>query len=291
MSFTFDDGDPSHLDVAVPELDKRGMKATFYLIANQITRKDDWRKLILAGHELGNHSLDHRHPKELSASQQEAQVVGANHVLQKEFGVPLRTFAYPFTETTPELVAAVGKTDFLARNAYGKSYVLKPDMDPDWLAIPSRMTQTKIPFSTYRQWIDEDVQKGGWMVWMIHGLEGTVSGWEPLSKKNFTDVLDKVQSKDIWVGTFLEVGSYFRGQRILQATQPKVGKGQEDFAWDLPPLFPPKVLVKVRFGPSAPGAAEKFVVRQGSKRINPDETGAYLIDIAQKKLSVQALSR
>ena len=50
FSLTFDDGDPSHLDVAVPELDKRGLKGTFFLIANQLPREEEWRKLPAAGH-------------------------------------------------------------------------------------------------------------------------------------------------------------------------------------------------------------------------------------------------
>jgi peptidoglycan/xylan/chitin deacetylase (PgdA/CDA1 family) len=279
-SLTFDDGDHSHLDVAIPELDQRGMKATFFLIANQTDRKDDWRKIIAKGHEIGNHSLDHRHPAEMTAQQQEAQVVGANHVLQKEFGVQVRSFAYPFTEITSELRTALAKADLLARGGYGKSFVLTPDMDPDWLDIPARMTETQLSLSTYKKWIAEDLKKRGWMVWMIHGLEGSVSGWNPISKKNFEGILDGIASKDIWVGTFTEVGSYFMGAKILDKVVPKSEGDQESFNWELPESFPAHVFLKVRL-------KGKGSLWQAGKRINPDETGLYIVDLGQKSLSLR----
>src|SRR5205085_2701335 len=110
--------DPSHLDAALPELNQRKMRATFYLIANKIDRKDEWRKILAMGHEIGNHTLDHKHVNELTPRDEEAQVVGAQNVLQKEFGVPVLTFAYPFTEVSPGLRKWVEKTCLIARNGY-----------------------------------------------------------------------------------------------------------------------------------------------------------------------------
>jgi peptidoglycan/xylan/chitin deacetylase (PgdA/CDA1 family) len=59
---TYDDATNQHLDNAVPVLDSLGLKATFYLTAFSTslqTRLDDWKKLALNGHELGNHTLFH----------------------------------------------------------------------------------------------------------------------------------------------------------------------------------------------------------------------------------------
>ena len=49
-SLTFDDGDPIHLDVVIPELNRRQIHGTFFLIANRIDRKDEWHQAIKAGH-------------------------------------------------------------------------------------------------------------------------------------------------------------------------------------------------------------------------------------------------
>ena len=44
LSLTFDDSRAVHLDVVVPELNKRHLHATFFLIVSKTTRLDDWRK-------------------------------------------------------------------------------------------------------------------------------------------------------------------------------------------------------------------------------------------------------
>lgn len=59
---TYDDAIDQHLDNAIPILDSLGLKATFYLTAfstSMQTRLNDWKKLGVSGHELGNHTLYH----------------------------------------------------------------------------------------------------------------------------------------------------------------------------------------------------------------------------------------
>lgn len=242
LSLTFDDGDPSHLDVALPELDARGIKATFFLIGNKIDRKDDWRKLIAAGHEIGNHSLDHIHTADMKTSRDvEAQVVGAQNVLQKEFGVALYTYAYPYTETTPEMEALVAKTHLLARGGWGQGQKdLKPAQEPDWMNLPSKMTETNLPVSTYLSWMDDDLKDGAWTILTIHGLEGTLEGYQPISRKVFTQLLDEAQKRNLWIDTFVKVGSYFRAQRILEKAPVEAHPGEARFTWKVPETFPPE---------------------------------------------------
>ena len=61
VSLTFDDGMSSQLAIAIPQLDRRGLRATFYL-----NPKEGWEKTLLpwrapqeAGHEIGNHTIAH----------------------------------------------------------------------------------------------------------------------------------------------------------------------------------------------------------------------------------------
>ncbi len=284
-SLTFDDGDPSHLDVAVPELDRRHLRGTFFLIANHIDRKDEWRKILASGQEIGNHTLDHLHAKDLAAPDEESQVVGAQRVLQKEFGIQVYTFAYPFNEISPGLKSRVESTDLLARGGTTDRYDITPDQDPDWMEIPARGTLTDIPLSTYRKWIDADYRKGGWLVWVIHGLEGTPSGWEPISQKNFGGILDALQSKDIWVGTFLEVGAYFRAEKVFEHAKVQGTPSERDWSWDLPDHFPEGVFLKLRLVPP-PGVPGKLELRQGGRRLTPDSQGIYAIDFGLKRLSL-----
>ena len=286
-SLTFDDGDPSHLDVAVPELNRRKLHGTFFLIANQITRKDEWRQILKDGHEIGNHTLDHKHATGLTPEDEEAQVTGAQNVLQKEFGVPVLTFAYPFTEVTPSLEARVAKTHFLARGGYGGGlYVMTPDSNPDWANLASHMTMTNQPMETYQSWIDEDSQKQGWLIFMIHGLEGTVSGWQPITKKMFGQILDALQAKDkdIWVDSLLNVGCYFRAEKIFEKAEVKQNDKEKTWKWDLPNRFP-KTVLKVKIDASGAASAPALELTQdGKTALVADKDGFYPVDFAQKKL-------
>ena len=59
-SLTYDDGLNSQLDNAVPELDRRGLKATFFLTeANAHWRLAEWEALAREGHEIANHTMSH----------------------------------------------------------------------------------------------------------------------------------------------------------------------------------------------------------------------------------------
>jgi peptidoglycan-N-acetylglucosamine deacetylase len=285
VSLTFDDGDPSHLDVAIPELNQRKMRGTFFLIANRTDRKDEWRKILAAGHEIASHSLDHPRPQGLSPKEEKAQIVGAKNVLQKEFGVPILTFAYPYGDTTPSYRAKVEATHLLARGTWNGEGLLTLASDLDWMNIPSRMTMTDSPFSTYQQWIDEDFAKEGWLVWMIHGLEGTPWGYQPISRKIFGQILDYLQSKDIWVGTFLEVGAYFRAQKLFEGGSKSVSGASKTWTWKVPAFFPGKVFLKLQLGDGA-GKTELW---QGDQKIERDGNGFYPILFNKGKLTFRFL--
>lgn len=62
LSLTFDDGTKNQLSKAVPPLDERGLKATFYLNPGAKDWQQTllpWRKVAQSGHEIGNHGLTH----------------------------------------------------------------------------------------------------------------------------------------------------------------------------------------------------------------------------------------
>ncbi|MGJ4803592.1 polysaccharide deacetylase family protein [Luteimonas sp. SDU82] len=63
VSLAYDDAVPTHLDVAIPALDRHGLKGSFYLTlaaAPVRERLEAWRAAARSGHELGNHSLFHQ---------------------------------------------------------------------------------------------------------------------------------------------------------------------------------------------------------------------------------------
>lgn len=62
ITLTYDDAIPaSDLDVAIPQLDKAGVKGTFFLMGKAMRPEDAprWQAAAASGHELGNHTVNH----------------------------------------------------------------------------------------------------------------------------------------------------------------------------------------------------------------------------------------
>jgi len=123
VSLSFDDARPSQVDVGAPVLDRYGVKATFFLVPSSAEQRlAGWKKIAAAGHELGNHSLDHPCSGNFAWSRQKAledftldrmrqQLAGASARLREMFGTTPETFAYPCGQT------------FVGRGRETRSYV------------------------------------------------------------------------------------------------------------------------------------------------------------------------
>ena len=118
VSLGYDDALASQLDHVIPQLNKRGLHASFYIPINGPTlpgRQNEWKAAAVAGHELGNHSLFHscsahgpgrewvlpHHDldKQTPAGVQE-QILAANTWLQSLDGKTQRTFTPPCLDLT-----------------------------------------------------------------------------------------------------------------------------------------------------------------------------------------------
>ena len=172
LSLTFDDSRAVHLDVVAPELNKRHLRATFFLIVSKTTRLEDWQKLQSQGHEIGNHSVTHEHAADLNKAGEELQVEDAKKFLDSNFKSDVTIFAYPYTEVSPGLLYWVKRYDFAARGGRGDGSLvyIKSDVQPDWYNLPSQPSYTKYDAATYRSWIDKDISLKAWTILQIHGI-------------------------------------------------------------------------------------------------------------------------
>jgi peptidoglycan/xylan/chitin deacetylase (PgdA/CDA1 family) len=286
LSLTFDDSRAVHLDVVVPELNKRHLRATFFLIVSKTTRLDEWRQARLQGHEIGNHSISHEHAADLSKATEELQVEDAKKFLDSNFKADTLTFAYPFTEVSPGLLYWVKRYDFAARGGRGDSRVLyvTPDARPDWYDLPSQPSYTKYDLAVYRGWVDKAISMNAWTTLQIHGIGDPSTGFEPIPSNTFIDFLNYLkaeESRGLWVAPFGEVAAYFRAQTIVEAAQPQAANGEAKFTWQVPTPFPLGVMLKL---PANRSRARLF---QAGHELHRNKDGVYLVSFDSRELVVK----
>ena len=98
VSLTYDDGLNSQLDRAVPALDARGLRGTFYVTWENIAaRAAQWRAVADHGHELANHTMTHPCDiSRLTVPRYRQQIEPLKAILNDwEPALPARDFTYP----------------------------------------------------------------------------------------------------------------------------------------------------------------------------------------------------
>ncbi|MBV9183181.1 MAG: polysaccharide deacetylase family protein [Acidobacteria bacterium] len=290
MSLTFDDSRPVHLDVAVPELNKRHLHATFFVIISKLTRLDGWREAQAEGHEIGNHSLTHEHVSALTQASEELQVEDAKAFLDSNFHANTIIFAYPYSELSPGLSFWVQRYDFLARGWQGSSdspYISAEDL-PDWYNLPSQATNTDTDVAVYKDWIDKALAMHAWTIVQIHGIGDPSTGFDPIPTPVFLSFLDYLRSKEangLWIAPMGTVGAYLRGQKILETAKTEVESGGEKWVWELPVPFPSGVLLRARI--LAAHSKSRPRIYQGKRELHASKSGVYTISLDARELMIR----
>jgi len=287
LSLTFDDSRPVHLDVVIPELNKRHLHATFFLIVSKTTRIDEWRAAQAQGHEIGNHSVSHEHTGDLHEQGVELQVEDAKKFLDSNFRSNILTFAYPYTEVSPGLLYWVKRYDYAARVGRGdeRSLYITPDSQPDWYNLPSQPSYTKYDAAVYKGWVDEALARNAWTILQIHGVGDSSTGFEPIPGNTFIELLDYMkaaESKGLWVAPFGEVAAYFRAQKIVEAAQPQVVNGETRLTWQAPTPFPHGVTLKV----AVKGSSHVRLFQAGHE-LRRNKNGVYSVSFDSPELIVR----
>lgn len=125
---TFDDGYADNAELALPLLQELGLPATVYVISSAVGKANDWdtgvlagrpvlsweqlRELVDGGLGIGAHTVSHPRLNELEAAAAEHEIVASRDELERELGVPVRHFAYPYGRTSAALQELVERSGF-----------------------------------------------------------------------------------------------------------------------------------------------------------------------------------
>ena len=118
---SFDDGNRSDVDIALPRLLDRGLTATFFPLAGRIGRDDslsadDIRELAASGMAIGTHGMHHRPWSALSTAEAHEEWVEARSVLSDVVGTAVTRAAFPLGRYDRRSLAALRRHGYLEVN-------------------------------------------------------------------------------------------------------------------------------------------------------------------------------
>lgn len=126
---TFDDGYVDNL-AACEELQKRGMRATWFIVTGSIGRDPTWpadgrpagrllnagelREMRAVGMEIGSHTVSHARLTELYDAVMRRELVESKATLEEVLGQQTGSFAYPYGAWDARCAEAVRQAGYLA---------------------------------------------------------------------------------------------------------------------------------------------------------------------------------
>ena len=142
IAFTFDDGTIDHYEVVAPLLEEYDMRGTFFINSGHIGTPgfmDSTQLLDLQsrGHEIGGHSVNqHEHLVGLSQETQQLRIQTDYNTLVG-LGLTVNSFAWPYGETSSELMQIVKNVGYQrARDIGGIKVPTSCGLCPSTLQLP-----------------------------------------------------------------------------------------------------------------------------------------------------------
>lgn len=205
----FDDGAPTHLDLAIPELKKRGIPGTFYINPGNdtyLSRQADWdREASSPGIELANHTF--RHLGAPSVEGFDREIADANAVIDRLYpdrpADRLRDWARPgvpreqWKISEAEIQAVLAKYRMIER--------------PRFYGPPFSIKTTEEMFA----WVDGALAAGEMRHLAFHGVGGD---WHSAPLDYFLALLDKLDAHrdELWLADPLSFHKYDTERRTAR---------------------------------------------------------------------------
>ena len=229
LSLTFDDARLSQIDTGIPLLDQYNIKATFYLSPDKmLQRLEGWKKAVISGHDIGNHTL--RHPctgnfdwsrdkalEDYTPEIMKTELDSASNFIEKLLGIHPVSFAYPCGQT------------FTGRGADAKSYIPVVaslfETGRGWLSEGpnnpsfcdmSQLTGMELDgksFEQIKKLIDESGSKGSWLVLAGHEMNESGNQTSLLSTIEAICVYASDPANGIWIDNVHNIASYIKEKR------------------------------------------------------------------------------
>lgn len=267
VTYSFDDNDGSQLNY-YDEMHAIGGRYTFYLVSDWGIDGADWQKIHDDGNEIGNHTTNH------SCSTQ--GIDGANAAIESTFGAPATTLAAPNGDSACTGQAA-GRV-FINRGV-SPAQPVQPLDNSNPFQLNCYIPATGQAASAYNSNIDSALSQNGWVIYVIHGINpGTTHTFQPVSWDGLKAAMEYAKSKDVWMDTMENVGSYWLGQKVLADAQSTTTGDSTTWTWTLPDKFPAEKYLRV--------TVDGGTLTQGGTPLTWDPHGYYEVALDEGSLTL-----
>jgi peptidoglycan/xylan/chitin deacetylase (PgdA/CDA1 family) len=112
VRLTFDDGNASDVDIALPALAERGMDASFFVVAGRLGQPgsvdvDGLRALLGKHMTIGTHGMSHRSWRGLSDDDRRLELLDARQAIAEACGATVDTAALPLGQYDRRVLGAL----------------------------------------------------------------------------------------------------------------------------------------------------------------------------------------
>jgi peptidoglycan/xylan/chitin deacetylase (PgdA/CDA1 family) len=238
VTYTFDDTNSSQIQ-HYAQLQALGVRMTFYVITGKHEFDDPvWARAVGDGHEIGSHSKSHQHTGTV------ADLDASNLAIKQKLGADVWTMAAPYGDGS---YIPLAPTRYLINRGVANGQI-GPNDQTDPYNLFCYVPPARASASAFNAEIDAVRSAGKWKTVLVHGfLGGTDGAYQPVSIGEFVASVNHAKSfGDLWIDSVVNVGAYWRAQKMFTAIAPTTSGNSKTWTWSLPPHFPPGKVLRVK---------------------------------------------
>jgi hypothetical protein len=129
--------------------------------------------------------------------------------------------------------------------------------------------------------VDRVRTTGRWKTVLIHGfLGGSDGAYQPVALGEFVAHVNHVKELgDVWIDSVVNVGAYWRAQKMFAAITPTTSGNSKTWTWTLPAHFPPGKVLRVT-------VAGGTLTQPGGRTLAWDDHGYYEVALDAGSLTL-----
>ena len=216
---TFDDMSAGHPSRAVPELNERGLPASFYVNGWSFDLfQSEIEDMVADGHEIGNHSASHAELLQMGASDITFQITDFKDEIDEKLPTQeCLTVAYPFGDgggatSKDQQIRNITKQRHIGARRVANSTLPYDFAFEDYFRVPAFLIRGNTGTVQFNEWFFTGITEDHLRVFIFHGIGSDDNGFEPITLQAFNFFLNQIANNldKTWVGTFKDVIKYHR---------------------------------------------------------------------------------